>query len=170
MEDNQGSLVLLLENSPVAMLVIGQDDCLIQYANNQVCLDIGKPRAEVVGQSYRQVFWPEFIPVYEQLQMECRDGNSHSAVYHWVEKKMWEQIIASPLMWGSALCTRLDITNISEFAYEKCKAENSAYFDSPLNLPNGTKLEKDINDLAVTEKLNIIYFAIERFDEISDLY
>ena len=44
------------------------------------------------------------------------------------------------------------------------------YFDHLLGMPNGMKLEEDINELASVETVALVYFEIERLEEINDLY
>lgn len=163
-------LSCLLDQMDLSIMLIGRDDGIIQRANLTVCKNTGKQYGELLGQHYRQVFWPEFITVYDRLQQKCVDGKEHTSIYYWGEMAMWEQISARIVRWRGTPCMLMTITNISDVARMEYRLENIAYFDNVLKLPNGAKLEEDINDLASFETVAIIYFDIERSGEINALY
>lgn len=165
-----GCMNLLLDELEVAILIVGRDDGIIRYINHRVCKDTGKSYKAIHGQHYRQLFWPEFISVYDHLLTECEDGKEHTKIYYWAEMAVWEQISARNIVWESAPCLLMSITYITEIARSEYKFENMAYFDNLLKLPNGAKLEEDINDIANVETVGLIYIEIERFDEINNLY
>ncbi len=159
-----------LDQTDLSIMIIGRDDGIIRRANPTVCKNTGKNYEEIIGQHYRQVFWPEFITVYNQLLQKCGDGKEHTSIYYWGEMAMWEQISARIVRWQGTPSLLMTITNISDVARMEYRLENIAYFDNVLKLPNGAKLEQDINDLASFETVAIIYFDIERFGEINALY
>lgn len=161
---------MLADEIGVAILLVGKDDGLIKYVNKQVCKDLGKQRDDLVGQSYKQIFWPEFIPVYKRLRAKCKDGNQHTAIYYWTEKKIWEQISMHFVHAEKALCALITITNISEIALTQYIANNNIYFNNLLKLPNGAKLEEDINDLASVETVSLLYFTMSNLRGINNLY
>lgn len=166
----QCRLPQLLEEMKIAVLVIGRDDGIIRYANGCVCRDMGKALNEIIGRHHRDVFWPEFIPVYSRLLVECGDGNEHSAVYYWASMTMWEQLSARTVVWDGVPAILLYISNISEIARSEYMTESKVHFDSLLKLPNGAKLEADINDIANVETVGLIYFEIVRLKDINNLY
>ena len=162
---------LLSDRLGVAVLVISLDDGKIRYCNPQVCDDIEKKLNEIQNQHYRFVFWPEFVPIYEELQTQCQDGKIHTITYHWLEKRVWDQISARHIILDEDQpAILLSITNITEAVQTRCEFEQLAYFDNILNLPNGLKLEEDTHELASTEMAALIYIEIERLDDINELY
>lgn len=163
-------LHFLFNELEVAVMIIGRDDGIMRYVNRRVGKDMGKDRAEIQDSHYRQIFWPEFITVYDRLQTACEDGKEHTIIYYWAEMAIWEQISAHTILWNSVPSIMMSITNISEIARSEYKFESMAYFDNMLKLPNGAKLEEDINELASLETVGLVYFAIERFEDINDLY
>ena len=160
----------MLDQVEVGVMLIDRDRGIIRKANNRVGKDTGKPLSEIEGHSYRQVFWPEFISVYDRLLEECNDGTEHTAIYYWAEMRMWEQVSARIIRWESSPCVLLSITSITDVAIKGYTLDSMAYFDNLLKLPNGEKLETDINELANIETVAVVYFEIERFDEINNIY
>jgi PAS domain S-box-containing protein len=154
----------------VAVLVIGRDNGLIKSVNRRVCRDLGLPAEEIAGQNYRKIFRPEFISVYERLAAGCEDGQEHTVLYYWAEMALWEQISARVIQLDSRPHTLMSVTQITESARSKYRAESVAYFDNLLKLPNGRKLEEDINELASVETVTLIYLVLERFEDINNLY
>ncbi|MDR0363319.1 MAG: EAL domain-containing protein, partial [Planctomycetota bacterium] len=167
--DSVGAM-LLLDELDVAVIIIARDDESIRYANRRVCKDLGLGRKEIQGRCYRNVFWPEFLPVFDRLLARCELGGKHKTIYYWAEMMMWEQISARLIVWNGAPSILINIANISDVARSEFKFENIAYFDNLLKLPNGAKLEEDINELASLETVALLYFEIERFDDINNLY
>lgn len=165
-----GDLQSLVDNLEVALLIIGQDDKLVRYVNRRVCRDLSKSPAEVEGKSYQELFWPEFVSVYERLVGGTRGGSECATIYYWAEKALWEQVTVRPIIWECAPCILMSITTISEITRSEYRFESMAYFDNLLKLPNGAKLEEDINELANLEKVALIYFEPERFEDINNLY
>ena len=161
---------MLFDRLEVAVLIIGRDDGIIRHVNHRVLRDMSLDAGDILGKCYRQVFWPEFISVYDRLMTASEDGKEHSTIYYWAEMALWEQISVQGVLWESAPCVLMSITTISEIARSEYKFESMAYFDNLLKLPNGAKLEEDINELASVEKVALIYFEIERFDDINNLY
>ena len=164
------TLGLLFDSLKVAVMIIGRDDGAIKYFNQRVCQDLGRPSGEIKDVHYRKVFRPEFVSVYNRLQTECEDGQEHTAIYYWAEMALWEQVSAQIIRLGERPCILLSITYITEVARSEYRFESIAYFDNLLKLPNGAKLEEDINELASMETVNLIYFDIERFEDINNLY
>lgn len=163
-------LARLAEEVEVASMVVDLGSGLLLYANRRACAGISKAPYEILGRHYRQVFRPEFVPLFNRLADECRDGKEHTSIYYWAEKHMWEQLSAKVITWGAAPAVLLSITNINELARSEYMAENKLYFDHVSKLPNGEKLEADINELASTETVALLYIYIERFADINNLY
>ena len=164
------NLNLIFNQLGATIIVVERDEGLIRYANFRVCKNTGKPIEKIIGQHYRNIFWPEFISVYDHLTEECRDGGEHSTIYYWGEMALWEQISARIVMWEDIPCILMTIMDISDVARTEYRLESIAYFDNTLKLPNGTKLEDDINVLANLETVALLYFDIERLMEINVLY
>lgn len=160
----------LIEELDAAIMVIGREDGRFKYFNNAICRDLGKTRSEVRGKHYRQIFRPEFILVYDRLLNECADGCDHSTIFYWPEVNQWEKVSARVIVWNNEPCVLLAICFISEIARAEYRFENIAYFDNLLKIPNGEKLEEDINDIANFETVALLVIAFERFEEINNLY
>lgn len=164
-----GPWSVLLDELDAAVLIVGLDG-VIQYVNQHVCQDLGRTLPEVLGVDYRRVFWPEFISVYDQMVAECENGRTYSGIYYWAEMSLWEQISARLIRWDSAPAILLTITNVSDITCTEYHARNIAHFDHLLKLPNGCKLEEDINLLANTETVALLYIEIKRFEDVNELY
>ena len=164
------SKLRVLDKVDTAILVVELETGIIRYINRQVCVDLEKPASEIENRHYRQVFRPEFISIYDRLPDECARDKGHTVIYYWAEKAQWERIFIKRTAWESKSAVLMSITFISEIARSEYKFENLAYFDGLLNLPNGNKLEEDINELVNLETVTLIYFEIPRFEEINDLY
>lgn len=160
---------LILDEIDAAVLIVGRDD-VIRYINSHVLKDLGKPREQIVGVSCRQVFWPEFLSVYDNIVAECEKNREFTCIYYWAEMTLWEQISARSVIWEGKPSILLTITNVSEITSSEYRAEYIAYFDNLLKLPNGAKLEQDIDVLASLETVALIYFEVKRFDDINELY
>lgn len=168
--ENSNRLNLLLDELEVAIMVIGRDDGIIRQINHRVCKDLGLAAEDIQNRHYRQLFRPEFISTFDRLQAQCEDGREHTTIYYWAEMVLWEQISARTIVWDSTPCLLVSITHISEMARTEYRFESVASFDNLLRLPNGAKLEEDISDLAGVEPVALIYFEIERFEDVNSLY
>ena len=164
------SFQLLLDELDVAVFLIDSGSGIIHYVNHRVCEDIGKTESDIIGTHYREVFWPEFISAYDRLLLECEDRKEHTVIYYWAEMALWEQISARIVTRNSTPFVLLSITHISEVTRSEYRLENLAYFDNLLKLPNGEKLEQDVSELANIETVSLLYFEIERFQDINNLY
>ena len=164
------SKLQLLDEVDTAILVVDRASGTLRYVNHKVAADLEKPVSEIEGLNYRQVFWPEFVTVCDRAFAQCGDGQEHTVIYYWAEMAQWEHILVRSVMWDSRPAILMSITFISEIARSEYKFESMAYFDNLLKLPNGVKLEEDINELANLEAVALIYFEVVRFDEINDLY
>lgn len=167
-EDNLESM---FHNINVAIIVIDYITGDFIFFNNKVCVDLDFDCEEIEGENYDQVFTSDFTPVYEQLARDCEDGEEHTIVYYWATRLIWEQISARLLTWEDGRDVILmTITNITDVASEEYRYERLAYFDSATGLPNGKRLEEDINKLADFETVALIYFQIKGFYNINSLY
>ena len=160
----------VLDHVDTAVLIVELETGMIRYFNRQVCIDLEKAASEIKNRHYRQVFPPEFITIYDRAFDECAHGKGHTIIHYWAEKAQWERILAKNVVWESKPAMLMSITFISEMARSEYQFEYLAYFDNLLNLPNGSKLEDDINELANLETVTLLYFEIPRFEEINDLY
>lgn len=68
--------VSLLDWIDAAVILLDRNG-VIQYANKHVCKDMGKPLKAIQGMHCRQVFWPEFLPLYERIQVECEKNQKY---------------------------------------------------------------------------------------------
>lgn len=160
----------VLNEMTAAILVVGKENGIIEYANDRVSQDLEMPMENILGSNFRHIFWPEFISVYYRILAECEDGQEHTTIYYWGEKILWEQITSKSINWNGRSAIMLTILFVSEFARSEYVLESVEHFDRLLKLPNGAKLEEDINELANFETVALLYFEIERFEEINDLY
>ena len=166
--DFQGDLLNQLE---FAIIIVEGKNGQIRYVNRRVAEDLSLSRGSITGRHYREVFWPDFIPLYEELAEKCRDGREHTASYYWSGKAVWEQLSAHSIrLQDGAGAILLSITNINDLMTEKEKYQQLALFDIALGIPNGSKLEADINDLTEADDVTLIYFEIEFFDNFNELY
>ena len=166
---NQGRCGLLLDEVSASVLIVGRDG-IIRYVNRTVCSVLGKAEPEIVGVDARKVFWPEFISVYDRIVAECEKKQEYTCVYYWSEMALWEQIVARTIIWSDQPSVLLTISTVSDVILSEYQLTNRAYFDTLLNLPNGNKLEDDINVLANLETVALIYFKVKRFNDINELY
>ena len=163
-------LVHLLASLTASILVIDKESGFVAYANEKVCQDLGRPVREIRGKHIRYIYWPEFISIYNRILAECEDDHEHCYIYYWSEKMAWEKISAKSITWDGRPALLLTVTFVNEFTQSGYILEAMKYVDDLLKLPNGTKLEEDINALASLETVALLYFEIERFEEINDLY
>ncbi|MDL2229754.1 EAL domain-containing protein [Treponema sp. OttesenSCG-928-L16] len=166
----QEDLTYVLDEMAAAVLVVNKENGLIEYVNERVCRDMGRSIHEVRGCHFRHIFWPEFISVYYRILADCEDGEEHTTIYYWAERVVWEQISARSINWNGSPAILMTILFVSEFARSEYVLETMNHFDNLLKLPNGAKLEEDINELANFETVALLYFEIEHFEEINDLY
>lgn len=163
-------VVQLMDEMDVAVMMLDRETGVFRYVNTRVGEDIGKSKGEIIGRHYKQIFWPEFISVYDRMVELCMDGQAHSTIYYWAEMAQWEQISAKTVIWDYTPCVMLTITYVSEIARTNFMVESVVYFDSLLGLPNGAKLEVDLNDLAEVETPVLLYISISELQEINHLY
>lgn len=164
------SLVRLWDELEIGVMILDRNNGKFLFVDRRTSEDIGREQENICGKHYRQIFLPEFAATFEHLISDCEDGNEHTIIYYWAEKNIWEQISARQIQWETSPALLLSFTNVSEIARLEYHFENIAYFDNLLKLPNGKKLEEDINELASVEAVTLIYFQIERFDDINNLY
>lgn len=178
----------------VALMLLKYPSGEFFYVNKKVCEDLGASRKDIIGANYQDFFAVEFYQIYDELVEKCQDGTTHTTIYYWSQRAIWEQISArivyvndekqllkDPLVCPGGLqdnslnegfspAILLNITNITEVARREREYELTAYFDSLTGLPNGIKLELDIAELDSVKDLSLIYFQINNFDDIVDPY
>lgn len=170
-KEHPSRLVQLLDTIGAAIIVVGREDDRLLYFNRRMCEDLRKTADEIEGRRYQDVFWPDFSNVYMDLVKDCADGQEHTVVFYWAERVIWEQVSARSILWdGQFPAVLLTITNITEVGRAEYEYMRLAYFDNLLELPNGQKLEEDINELVNVDTVALIFFEIERFKAINDLY
>lgn len=163
-------MTLLRDKLDIAIIVL-EEDGTIFLANQQVARDMHIPKDQLTGRNYRTVFEPEFTDEYEALHAACRDGVRHTMVYYWKARRIWEQISAIRVeIEPGHFVVQLSITNVHEASLAESDYRRMAYFDPVLGLPNSYMLEQDINELEDPQKVGLIYFQVERFADINDLY
>ena len=160
----------LMEEMRVAVLLIGGQDGVVRYVNNCVCRDLGKQNHELLGRHYKEFFHPEFASFYQCLAIACKDENEHTGIYYWAERALWEQVTVHQIRVDNEPCLLLTISNVTEITLSQYMTENVAYFDNLLKLPNGAKLEEDINTLASVETVALLYITVSGLREINNLY
>ncbi len=169
-EYSSSILTSLMDEMEAAVLLIGWDDGMVKYVNGHVCRDLGKQHGELIHCHYGDFFLPEFIPFYDHLAKACEDGDVHTAIYYWAERTQWEQVSANRIHLESGPHLLLTINNITDITLSQFMTDNVVYFDNLLNMPNGSKLEEDINALANVETVALLYFTISGMREINNLY
>ena len=167
---NSGIAPLLMEEMGVAVLLIGERNGIVQYINNCACRDLGKQSHELLGHHYKEFFHPEFVPLYQCLAIACRDENEHTSIHYSAESASWEQVSMRLIQVEGEPCLLLTVDVITEITLSQYMADNVAYFDNLLKLPNGAKLEEDINTLASVETVALLYFTVSGLREINNLY
>lgn len=165
-----GLMAGLWDELEVAVIITAYDSGEILFVNKRVSGDLHQPLPALRGQNYRDVFWPEFRSVYEELAQRCQNGKEHTKTFYWGSRNMWEQVSTKRIAWDGQDAILMSITNITELMRAMNRYENLAYFDPLLNLPNGKKLEADITELTSTEKVTLIYFSIDHFEDFNELY
>lgn len=161
----------LIEHLNIAVMIISQQDGIFLYANSIVSRDLDIDADKLIGSHYRDIFWPEFLSVYETLCHQCQKGAEETLIYYWDARSTWEQVTAKPFLWENTLpAVMLTITNVTDLAREVYVRENMYYFNEQFALPNGLKLEKDIAELNKLENVVLLYFEVERLNEIGQLY
>lgn len=164
-------LLQLTNKMGAAVIVIEEESKKILYVNEHVCQDLKLEQGDIINQSYEQIFWPEFLDFFENFLKKRTDDKSHSTVYYWTERLIWEQLSCQNIKWhGDQSAVLVTITNITEAIRLDSKYERIMYFDGSLELPNGKKLEEDIKQFATLENVILLYLEIERFEEINHLF
>ena len=159
-----------MDEMGVAVLLIRERDGIVRYANNRVYKDLEIQKPELLGRHYKEFFYPEFVPFYQCLAIACKDENEHTDIYYWAEKALWEQITVRLIHLGDESCLLMTIADVTEITLSQYMTDNVAYFDNLLKLPNGAKLEEDINALASVGTVVLIYFTVSGLREINNLY
>lgn len=162
----------IIDDLSVAVIVIRCRDDVILYTNHRVSCDIEKEITEIIDHDYHEVFWPDFARVLDsELPQLTSQTESDTFIYYWAEHTIWEQISVAFSKWSDETPVLvLSITNITAIAQEMYRAESMAYVNGTLNLPNGQKLERDINTLADTTPFSLIYVQLERYNDLVKLF
>ena len=168
---NTAFMTRLWDELEVAVIVVERTSGRILFLNKRVGGDLGRRRESMVGRDYREIFWAEFIPAYERLVRLCSDDHPHTMSYYWGDRGIWEQVSVRIIPWDDiSEAILMSITNIDELMRDKVKYEQLAFFDLALQMPNGNKLEQDINELTALSKVTLIYFDITYFEDFVELY
>ena len=117
MERNQEQALyaMLSDKMDVYIIIVGYEDGKLQYVNHQVTVNMEMPKEDMIGRHYKDVFRQHFIKSYEELVVACADGNTHTTVYYWQERNIWEQISAVRVdAGGTQPVLLMTITNITE--------------------------------------------------------
>lgn len=155
----------------IAIMVLDAKAGLFLYVNQHVYDDLRLTEEQVLGKHYHEVFWEDFIQLYEALSAACADGKIHTDIHHWVNRSMWEQISASKILWEPGQqAILLTITNISEVSRSLIEYKQLAYYDTELGLPNRASLEQDVSGINDLGKVGAVRFDILQLTTISDLY
>lgn len=164
-------LQALCDQIDVAMMVLDTKSGIILFLNSQVPDTLGGTKHDYQGKNFREVFSTEFTRHYIRAVDACPPGQSHKSVYYWKERSLWEQISLRRVRTkGGRSIVILSITNITEVSLAEYHNRRLAYFDPVLGLPNSYMLEKDVSALSSPETVALLYFQLERFEDISDLF
>lgn len=168
---NSKRLVRLCDDLSVAIIVVCRTTGRLLFVNQKVYVDLDKDESYFKDKKYTDVFWPEFQRFYEDILAKCSDSKEHTMVYYWAEKEMWEQISSRCISWESYEdAILLNITNITSVIQAQAKRDLNAYFENVTGLPNGKKLEEDINEINSFEETSIIYVQLANIEDINDFY
>lgn len=161
----------IMDEADVALIIIGLDDGKIRYSNRKVFRDLDLQEEDIINQKYDKVFGCDFILVYNKLVASSLDWKTHTSTFYWKEKSIWEQLSVHLSTWeDNSIVVYLTITNVTPLAQELYKHEWLAYFDGLLELPNGLKLEQDVQTIENYDTAWIIYCRIDRLSDINKLY
>jgi diguanylate cyclase (GGDEF)-like protein/PAS domain S-box-containing protein len=169
--ENNTHIKKILDSLNVAIMVIDRNNGTLLYVNKQVCSDIQKTCEELTGMNYRDIFWTSFTILFEQLAAKCDDRQVHTNVYNWQERTTWEQIACRLIPWPDGRTAYLlSITNVTEVCQSEFEYKQLAFYDELLQLPNGVKLEKDIEEITSYQYTALIHFDIDHFAGVNEIY
>jgi len=167
---NGGEIPAPIDDIAASVLLVDLRSGRILYANQDACTNLEKKCHDVVDHLYQDVFPSQLVLAYESLIPKEVDEKIHTIVYYHPGKTVWRQLVLRLVKKNGADCTLLTITDISQFVFSQYASENAACFDSQLWLPNGRKLEADINELINVDTVDLIYFRLESLPEIRGMY
>lgn len=161
----------ILDTMNVAVIMIDCDTGMLRYVNDKVCADMSASRAQVVGRPYGHLFWPDFLQLYDTLVATCADGQAHTGVYFWAERSIWEQITGQIIACeGAPRVMLLTITNITDICRAEYEANQRAYYDQLLHLPNWQKMQADLSAQTAYDRFGLLHFDIARMANINAVY
>lgn len=164
-------LLFLYDEVDLAIIVISIDKGKILFFNRHVCENVRRDRESIQGQSYVNVFEPDFAIFYAGLAAECMDGLVHTKVFFWEARMIWEQVSAQRIEWlNKCPAILLSIANITDVSRSEYNYKRMAYYDRLLHLPNGHKMELDIASMHSFERAALIHFDINQFESVNELY
>lgn len=169
--DYANRLIEFYNKMDVSIIAVDAQKGVLLYANQRVYSDMKLSKEDVLGQPYQKVFWKEFHPVYERLAQACEDEETHTDIFNWTSRKIWEQISARQVDWEPGQpAIFLTITNITDVSRSLYEFKQMAYHDPLLHLPNRLSLKQDINAIQSFDGVGIIRFDVQHLSSINDLY
>lgn len=169
--DSSNRVTRLFDELTVGAMVTSIQNGEIVYVNDALTSQLNTTANYATGKKYYDIFWPEFFPIYEGMRATCRDKKEHTVAYYWGENRMWAQITYKMVDWESEddaillILNKIPEATTSEYEYQKL-----IYTDNITGLPNGKKLEDDVNQLVNFNEVALIYFVIENLEDIRELY
>ncbi|MDL2225506.1 hypothetical protein LJC20_04840, partial [Eubacteriales bacterium OttesenSCG-928-M02] len=142
-----------------AILSLRLEDGVIQYANRAACQMLDLKYQQLLYRRYEEIFCPDLSDVCKHLLYVCDDEEEHTTIHYWSERNRWLQMAGRRI--SGRACMLLTITDVTAAMFTETPAETQSLFDNLLKIPNGTKLEEDINDLASVGTVALLYLSIE---------
>lgn len=167
---NIGDLWTICHHIGVAVMVIDDETDTLVFVNDRVIEDLHLDREKIEGASLYEAFFPEFHQFYSDLASRCDIGKRAIGQFYWTERAIWEQVNVIKAVFRGRRVVVMTITNVSEIAQAEYEYRQIVFFDPTTGLPNARKLEEDIAEIAGAEEVSLVFFEIDRLDDIYDVH
>lgn len=155
----------------VSVIVIDENDNKIVIANDKLTKDLKINLEEIAGKTIDEVFYGEFKRVLNLIIKKHHGEKEITQLYYWGERGVWGKISTKRFKTFDGkeyIC--VSMMDISDIGKSELQYQRLTYYDMHLDIPNGIKLEKDIEELGSYENTAIINFKINNYNSLADLY
>lgn len=105
--------------------------------------------------------------MYERLVQACENGKTHTDIFNWSSRKIWEQVYARQVEWRlGQLAVFLTSTNITDVCRSLYELKHIAYHDSLLHFSNSLSVKQDIGTIQSFDGVGVIRFDILHLSSI----
>lgn len=170
-QNREEYLSATLDVVDVSIFCVQADNGKITNCNQRLCTELGTPADQILFRPYTEVFWPDIVRLFRRLMDECSFEKAASGVYYWAERRRWEQVsVRKVQVQGGAGIAVFSVTNITDIGRSEFEYRRRVYYDQKLGVPNGARLEKDVEALESYHDVALVHFDIDSFSTINEVY